>query len=207
MVAVDDTVWIMGRNNKKCLGVDADEIMTKPAMTDIKFSPCETIKSFYRKGRLVAIYTSSKNLFVSHILKPSMVGKSERTITDREGVYHYGRDDLEVSEASESTSALEWPEPPQTDFAMAYTRRHASVERARPEITQTDSMALEQEGSMPPEDASRPSSLDSEGNSAPIDPPASDPFESVPTLSVSSDLQSVGMREHSDRRLDDTESV
>lgn len=125
----------MGRNNKKCLGVDTDETMTKPAMTDIKFSPAETIKSFYRKGRLVAIHTSSKNLFVSHVLKPSMFGESARSITDNDGLYHHRRENdndinLEAIDDSdesktESPFTLEWPGPPPADFVMAYTRHHA----------------------------------------------------------------------------------
>lgn len=138
LVATDNTVWIMGRNSKKCLGVDTPESMTKPAMTDIMFDPEETIRSFHHHGQLVVIYTSQKRLFVSHVLKPSMFSNFPSSISDRQGLYTAPnpsyRDSAEPTERPsihrrglEQLSTLEWPEPHAAAFAMPYARRDAPL--------------------------------------------------------------------------------
>lgn len=148
LVATDNTVWIMGRNNKQCLGVDTTEFMTKPSMTDIKLEPNETINRFYRKGRLVAIYTSSKKLYISRVLLPSL--SSSRYMDDDEGVYPSPDtpeltpvvDDDPLPSSSEPASivyapsfTLEWPQPPATDFAMPYISRDAPLVASTPAPT------------------------------------------------------------------------
>ena len=77
----------MGPNPNMCLGVKSSSCMTKPVRTSIRLRADETIVQIYACLYLFAIYTSSKNLHISRVTKPSFFSSIPQGVTDIEGIY------------------------------------------------------------------------------------------------------------------------
>ena len=88
IVLVDEHnyVWVYGPNAKMRLGVAANESMISPVRTSIQFKRGETIRQIYSTPDQLFIHTSRERLFISKVIKPSIVGDHDG-ITDEQGVY------------------------------------------------------------------------------------------------------------------------
>lgn len=127
IVAEDNSVWVLGCNRGKRLGVNSYCSET-PAKTEIKLEAEETVSLFYQRGRLVVIHTSLGRLFISRVLKPSIEPVRHTEMKDEDGNYPSMHSDSESESETEAITESDlgiynWPTPTQPTFAMAYTDR------------------------------------------------------------------------------------